>query len=199
VNVLVVFGNQVVSHALKELMATSNGNCHTEAFCFTKKYSPEKWLNFQVIITDYLSLAKIPKECFDHAKVLVMDTGLEQETVVSLFLTDRISGLIPADADVNTLSKAINVVQKGEVWINNTTVKSLLNRSITRKIKNAAKFTERETAIVRLVREGYRNKEIADFLNISEQTVKSHLNRVFRKLDVSSRTELLAHTQELAI
>ena len=198
-NVMVVFGNQVVSHALKELMATSNGNCHTEAFSSAKKYSPEKWRNFEVIITDYLSLAKIPKECFDHAKILVMDTGLEQETVVSLFLADKISGLIPADADVNTLSKAINVVQKGEVWINDATVKSLLNRSITRKIKNAAKFTERETAIIRLVREGYRNKEIADFLNISEQTVKSHLNRVFRKLDVSSRTELLAHTQELAI
>jgi len=199
VNVLVAFGNQVVSHALKELMAAYNGDCQIEALRPSEKLSPNRWCEFEVIITDYLTLAKIPKECFDHCKILVMDTGLEQETIVSLFLTEKISGLIPADADVNILSKAISVVRKGEMWINNATVKSLLNRSITRKVKNAAKFTEREAAIIRLVREGYRNKEIADFLNISEQTVKSHLNRVFRKLDVSSRTELLAHSKELAL
>ena len=198
-HVLIAFGNQVVSHAIRELIDKANKEYHVESLCTTKPFAENIWDKFDIILTDYLTLAKIPKERFDDCKVLVMDTGLEQETVVSLFLTEKISGLISSDADVATLSKAINVVHNGELWINNATLKSLLNRAITRKVRDSAKFTERETAIIRLVREGYRNKEIADFLNISEQTVKSHLNRVFRKLDVSSRTELLTHTKELAL
>lgn len=191
-NILIAFGNQLVSHALKEVLEKSNGKCHVQSLCTARNNSPDMWNDHEVIITDYLTLAKVPKDCFEHSKVLIMDNGLERETVVSLFLTENIVGLIPANADVDVLLKAINVVRNGEVWIDNSTVKSLLNRSITKKVKETAKLTERETAIIRLVREGYRNKEIAHLLSISEQTVKSHLNRIFRKMNVSARTELIA-------
>jgi DNA-binding NarL/FixJ family response regulator len=50
-------------------------------------------------------------------------------------------------------------------------------------------LTERETSVLRLVAEGLANKEIARRLAISERTVKAHLNNVFAKLDVQSRTQ----------
>ncbi len=51
-------------------------------------------------------------------------------------------------------------------------------------------LTTRECQVVGLVRFGKLNKEIASELNLAEGTVKEHLNRIFRKLDVKNRTEL---------
>ena len=50
-------------------------------------------------------------------------------------------------------------------------------------------LTKREKAILRLVAEGKANKEIASILNVSEGTVKSHVNAIMQKMNVSSRTE----------
>ncbi|MDH4232722.1 MAG: response regulator transcription factor [Nitrospirota bacterium] len=197
--VLIAFGNQLVTDGLKDLLCKSDRKIDVKSICTTQNESDDEWKDNDVVITDYLSLARVPKECFEDSKVLIMDNGLSEETIVSLYLTEHISGIIPADAEIDTFLKAIQVVHNGEVWINNAVVKTLLNQKMTRKVRDVAKFTERETAIVRLVKQGYRNKEIADFLSISEQTVKSHLNRVFRKLNVTSRTELLARASELSI
>jgi DNA-binding CsgD family transcriptional regulator len=53
-------------------------------------------------------------------------------------------------------------------------------------------LTQTEEAVVRLVRDGLRNREIAERLFISQRTVETHLTHIFRKLSVSSRTELVA-------
>lgn len=50
-------------------------------------------------------------------------------------------------------------------------------------------LTERETEIIDLLPKGYTNKEIAKELGITEHTVETHLDRIFRKLRVKSRTE----------
>jgi DNA-binding NarL/FixJ family response regulator len=189
--VLIAFGNNLISAAVKELLKESGGFL-VESLHAVKDSSAEIWKKYDIIITDYPFLVQIPKDCFETSKVLIMDNGLDKQTVVSLFLTEKISGLINADARIDTLLKAIDSVGKGQVWIDNSTIKYLLNRSATRKVKDMAKLTQRETAITRLVREGHRNKEIAHILDISEQTVKSHLNRIFRKTNVSARTELMA-------
>ena len=51
-------------------------------------------------------------------------------------------------------------------------------------------LTIRERQVVRLIRFGKLNREIASELNLAEGTVKEYLNRIFRKLDVKNRTEL---------
>ncbi|MBI3399653.1 MAG: response regulator transcription factor [Deltaproteobacteria bacterium] len=57
--------------------------------------------------------------------------------------------------------------------------------------KNA--LSRREKEVVKLVAEGSRNKEIACRLYISEQTVKSHLNRIYSKLGIHCRIKLAAY------
>jgi len=50
-------------------------------------------------------------------------------------------------------------------------------------------LTEREREVLRLIFAGMRNKQIANALSISEQTIKFHVANIFQKLGVSSRTE----------
>lgn len=57
----------------------------------------------------------------------------------------------------------------------------------------------REQQVIRLIATGLRNKEIADELNISTVTVKSHLTNIYRKLDVPNRTSMLNKVRSMAI
>jgi DNA-binding CsgD family transcriptional regulator len=63
--------------------------------------------------------------------------------------------------------------------------------------EGTAALSPREREVVRLLAGGLRNKEIAAQLHITERTVKFHLGRIFDKLDVDSRTELLLRVLEL--
>lgn len=192
----IFLGNKLLSDSLKEKLDKSSSKHHIIAVCSSDIIDFDTLKNSDIIVTDYITVSRISRECFGSAKILMLDTGLERETIVALFLTENIAGIIKAGSDVKIFLKALDVVNKGEVWIDNPTVKSLLDRNITRKVYNSAKLTEREGAIVKLVREGYRNKEIANLLAISEQTVKAHLNRVFKKMNVNGRTEMIARLDD---
>ena len=63
----------------------------------------------------------------------------------------------------------------------------------------AEPLTERETEIVRMLVEGKGNKAIANRLNLSEGTIKSHLRNVYRKLHVQTRAEAAAQAVLLDI
>jgi DNA-binding NarL/FixJ family response regulator len=58
-------------------------------------------------------------------------------------------------------------------------------------------LTKKEKEIVSLICNGCRNKEIAQRLDISEQTVKSHCNRIYKKVGVSDRLQLALYTHKL--
>lgn len=57
-------------------------------------------------------------------------------------------------------------------------------------IKKAHSLTIREIEIVKMICNGYSNKEIMKLLSISEQSVKSHLSRIYKKTGVSDRLQL---------
>jgi DNA-binding NarL/FixJ family response regulator len=60
-------------------------------------------------------------------------------------------------------------------------------------------LSDRELTILWLVFRGFRNKEIATHLGLSERTIKGHMTELFRLLDVSNRTELVASAVELGL
>jgi LuxR family maltose regulon positive regulatory protein len=58
-------------------------------------------------------------------------------------------------------------------------------------------LSERELEVLRLIGEGYSNQEIADKLVVALSTVKTHINNIYSKLDVTSRVQAVSHAQEL--
>ena len=69
-------------------------------------------------------------------------------------------------------------------------------KTLRQKKYNQLKFTEKEIEITELVINGLQDKEIADFLEIAPKTVSSHLQKIYRKIGVSNRTELVKNICE---
>ena len=106
------------------------------------------------------------------------------------------AGVVLKETTTSLLLKCIRTVMTGQYWVGREAVGSLvesLRRARERRHeRTAARFglTDRQMDIVRAVVAGSTNREIAEALGISEDTVKQHLTSVFDKCGVSSRVEL---------
>ncbi len=91
------------------------------------------------------------------------------------------------------LRQALSVILSGNVWVYPLLMKYIIKKATEGKKENSEaleKLTKREKEISELVADGLGNIEIADRLNISERTVKLHLNSIYQKLDIHSRLKL---------
>jgi two-component system response regulator DegU len=119
----------------------------------------------------------------------------ESERKIPDLILKGVYGILSSDADSVILKEAIRVAHSGELWLDRKIIKNILCR-INHEEKSID-LTKREREIVGLICLGYRNKEIAQKLDISEQTVKSHCNRIYKKVGVTDRLQLALYTQRL--
>ncbi len=100
-------------------------------------------------------------------------------------------GYVLKDSDSNLLKKAIYSVYEGESFIQ-PSLTPALNAGLAGKNmidEKVNELTRREIEVLKLIAEGLFNKEIAATLDISERTVKNHVSNIFKKIDVSDRTQ----------
>ncbi len=135
-------------------------------------------------------------------RFLVLATRSGAETVESV-LRAGASGLVGKELDLETVIRAIRTVAAGEVWANRlVTAHALeylsgLSEQVGARNTSNGHLTAREAQIVNEVGLGLRNKEIAAKLRISEKTVHTHLNNIFRKLQMGNRIALALFSREL--
>jgi len=130
--------------------------------------------------------------------VLLLDQ-CSRELVVEAFRSGAM-GVCGRDESCEVLCKCIDRVHQGQVWANSEQLRYVLdtlsngNRGRLTDVRGRVLLTPRQEEIVYLVVEGLRNREIAKRLNISEHTIRNYLFRIFEKLGVSSRAELILYT-----
>lgn len=130
--------------------------------------------------------------------VLLIDQ-CSRELVVEAFSSGAM-GICGRDESCEILCKCIDRVHHGQVWANSEQLRYVLdtlsngNRGRLTDVQGRVLLTPRQQEIVYLVLEGLRNREIAQRLNISEHTTRNYLFRIFEKLGVSSRAELILYT-----
>jgi len=106
-------------------------------------------------------------------------------------------GVVAKESAIDLLVKSIHHVHAGELWVDSRITASVINafsassKSGARSVKPL--LSEREMDIVRLVAQGFPNKEIGKKLFISDNTVKNHVHNIYDKLGVSDRLELLLY------
>lgn len=130
------------------------------------------------------------KRVNDPLKVLMLTVHSEVEYLVKA-IDIGADGYILKDSGSQELKQAINVIMDGESYIQPSLLPALNSRLINRDIdkEKLETLTKREMEILTQVAGGMFNKEIAINLNISERTVKNHISNIFKKIEVSDRTQ----------
>ncbi len=107
------------------------------------------------------------------------------------------SGYVLKGAETNELIHAVRIVGRGEVFLYPTMTQKLVQDYLERVTGGEPEdtLTPREQQILRLLAEGYSNKEIAERLVISPSTVYTHRSSLMEKLDLTSRHELIKYAR----
>lgn len=125
-----------------------------------------------------------------NVKVLILTVHNEVEYLIKA-VDIGADGYILKDSESAELKKAIHAVMNGESYIQPSLVPALNNRLVLRDVDKdkIESLTKRELEVLIQVANGMFNKEIATHLNISERTVKNHISNIFKKIEVSDRTQ----------
>jgi DNA-binding NarL/FixJ family response regulator len=120
------------------------------------------------------------------------------ERVISAF-RDGARGIFYRTHSLKSLSKCIQAVHQGQIWASNEDLEHVISALSTQRplqLNNSLGtplLTRREEDVVRLVADGLRNREIALRLKVKEHSVRNYIYRIFEKLGVSSRVELMLY------
>jgi two-component system nitrate/nitrite response regulator NarL len=131
-------------------------------------------------------------------KAIILIDQPARELVLEAFRAGA-RGVFSRSGSVEYLVKCISSVHEGQIWADQTATEFLLG-AIREPIpiplvdaKGNVLLSEREQSVVRGVAEGLTNREIANQLELSEHTVKNYIFRIFDKLGVSNRVELILY------
>jgi DNA-binding NarL/FixJ family response regulator len=140
---------------------------------------------------------QISTTCPGTRVILLMDSS-NPTAVVQAFRCGA-HGIFSRTESSKSLAKCIHSVHQGQVWANSAELRSLigaLRESEPMRLVDStgqAILSKREQDVVRCVAEGLTNREIATSLGLTEHTVKNYLFRIFDKLGVSSRVEVVLY------
>lgn len=137
-----------------------------------------------------IEVLRIAKEKYPELKVIML-TVHDDYAYAADAMKSGADGYLLKDSDVETLEKALEVVHAGEKFVVQQ-VKNLLQMKV-RVDGSDEVLTLRELQVLNLLAEGFSNKAIADELGVSEKTVKNHLSSIFRKIEVSDRTNAVIY------
>jgi two-component system, NarL family, nitrate/nitrite response regulator NarL len=148
---------------------------------------------------DGLSALQALQQTNKRTRVIVLTASEDKNEFVQAMKLGC-SGIVLKQTAPDLIVKSIRKVNSGEIWLDSHTTAAVMRQFSTGlenssgggsgKGRERSPLSTREREIVALVAQGYKNKEMAEKMFISEQTVKNHLHNIFDKLGVSDRLEL---------
>jgi DNA-binding NarL/FixJ family response regulator len=209
IDVLVVDDNPIVRAALAGFLECADGigtvaqaGHGQEALAFARRHRPTvTLLDHRMPIADGLSVVAALAE---HTLVLALTCDSSDEVIRAMLLGGARGYLVHGQFDPPDLLRAVRAVAAGNSWLSpaaaSVAVSALreeVQRDRERRLRVVkmqamqARFglTARERDVLNLLSQGMSNAAIARRLDLTEKTVKNHLNHIFAKLQVSNRTE----------
>jgi DNA-binding NarL/FixJ family response regulator len=163
-----------------------------------EEYRPDiLLLDLKISGLDELTVLRKLRNSGAMTKVIVLAAQEDKAQFVQAMKLGACGILLKQTGD-ELLFKSIRKVHAGEIWLDSNTMAAVM-RQFSSPLQpvpvvsgDPARFSlsRREREIVTLIAQGFKNKEIADKLDISAQTVKNHLRKIFERLGCSKRLDL---------
>jgi two-component system, NarL family, response regulator LiaR len=133
------------------------------------------------------------KPKFPSLAVLIL-TAYDNDEYIFALLEAGAAGYLLKDVPGREIVEAVRSVRSGESVLHPSVARKVIQRAISGSVKASEgksdiELSDREKEVLKLAAKGLNNKDIADNLCISIRTVQGHINSIFRKLGVGSRTE----------
>lgn len=140
-----------------------------------------------------ISATKDITQKMPQSRVLVLSMHDDQETVTAAVAAGA-SGFLPKNVDRDELVTAINAVAAGAGFLHPQVTKPFLDRMglLSEESSSSERLTEREQMVLEELAQGKSTRKIAESLVVAEETVKTHLAHIYRKLGVSDRVQAVA-------
>jgi two-component system response regulator NreC len=170
-----------------------------EAIDLVEKTGPDVLiLDLSMPDLDGISVTRKIKPHFPNLKILIL-TLHEDEALLKEAIKAGAAGYILKRAAEAELISAIRVILRGDLYIDPSMVRGLFEESRSPQINQkdpTESLTPRETEILRLIVEGYTNRQIGQELIISIRTVEGHRANISDKLGLHSRVELVRYARQ---
>jgi len=209
IRVLIVDGHPIVLEGLRMVLArqteidiVGEASDGVEAIEKTVSLDPDVVLmELKLPRVDGLTVLRSIQARAPRSKVILFSSSENKEEFVEAMKLGCL-GILSKDAPTSLIEKSVNKVHAGEIWLDSNTTAAVIRQFASptefpamhggngKSSRERAQLSQREREIIILIAQGYKNKEIAEKMFITEQTVKNHLHNVFDKLGVSDRLEL---------
>ena len=154
----------------------------------------EEWLP-DVVVVDMLMPGGIDgietirrlRELTPNVRVVVLTSSGDDTRVIAALRVGAI-GYVRKESDPELLVASIRAANRGQSLLD-PTVANVLMHELLGEGQRAQTLTEREQAVLRQLAQGQTNREIAETLVITEQTVKTHVGNILTKLQLEHRTQ----------
>jgi len=189
---------QGISHCLKEtgLSVVGEAADGEEAVAMAQKLMPD------VIVMDVamprvngIEATRLIKKICPTIPVLIL-SAYDNEQYIFALLEAGAAGYLLKDISYQDMVKAIRDVHNGESVLHPAIMQKVMKRfkKLDSPDENGTSLlSEREIEVLRLAAKGMRNKDIAKSLSLSTRTVEAHLNSIFNKWNVGSRTDAIIY------
>lgn len=138
-------------------------------------------------------LTRIIKEKYKEIKILILTMHSHEEYFMSA-IREGADGYLLKDAPSEQVVEAVRMVMRGEAVIHPAMTKKLLTFHQQQSgVAKEMELTDREKEVLSCLVQGLSNKEIATHLFISDKTVKIHVSKIFKKINVKSRSQAVIH------
>lgn len=198
IRVMITDDHSLIREGLKQLLEFDGsievvGEASNGVECLEKleKCNPEVLL-LDINMPEKNGIEVLKQMKVDDSKVRVLILTVHNEMDYLMKAVDiGVDGYILKDSESAKLKKAIKAVRDGENYIQPSLIPALNSQLLNRDTDKdkISLLTNRELEVLVQVANGMFNKEIATNLNISERTVKNHISNIFKKIDVSDRTQ----------
>jgi two-component system nitrate/nitrite response regulator NarL len=209
IRVLIVDGHPIVLEGLRTVLArqteielVGEASDGVEAIEKAVTLDPDVVLmELKLPRVDGLTVLRSIQARAPRSKAILFSSSENKEEFVEAMKLGCV-GILSKDAPTSLIEKSISKVHAGEIWLDSNTTAAVIRQFANpadfpamhggngKSSRERAQLSQREREIIILIAQGYKNKEIAEKMFITEQTVKNHLHNVFDKLGVSDRLEL---------